>query len=414
MPQIRLHVSHTEPVVETPPVASTSALLELELDSLATTDTDDDDDDDDTDGYYDLGRPVDDHKTPVLPPSPSLMRLRSVASPIWAIASGAPADGMRELSLGEAAEDIIDLTTPRMGPSAPLPPASVIALDDSGAEVPAQPLTNGAAHHSGTANGYANGTAHAKQAPANGFPTTERDREFIIPLQSDMAFFNVLTAALKSLSAFHQEQQEHFREAVAQLCHMISSSIVPSDSPIVLPTPLNSAPSDNNNSNQMVKYEYKSSTPSQKDLYAWREIFSLWVESQIFESNAERDRGERTVDEAERRLKVFANEVVKRGLGDRRSIKGKKTRKAWEEFLRLNVLLLDLKRFQMANIDAARKILKKHDKRTALTASTGLAAFVRATLTAHVDVDGNMSTWTFYNTSLPHVLLASLTDTLLP
>lgn len=59
------------------------------------------------------------------------------------------------------------------------------------------------------------------------------------------------------------------------------------------------------------------------------------------------------------------------------------------------------------------RILKKHDKRTALTASTGFQSFVRSTLSA-VGTDGNITTWTFYNTSLPHVLLASLTDTLLP
>ncbi len=61
-----------------------------------------------------------------------------------------------------------------------------------------------------------------------------------------------------------------------------------------------------------------------------------------------------------------------------------------------------------------RRILKKHDKRTALTASAGFPSLVRSTSSAHVDKDGNISTWAFYNTSLPHVLLASLTDTLLP
>jgi len=67
-----------------------------------------------------------------------------------------------------------------------------------------------------------------------------------------------------------------------------------------------------------------------------------------------------------------------------------------------------------AGAQADPRILKKHDKRTALTASAGFPDFVRSTLSAHVDKDGNISTWTFYNTSLPHVLLASLTDTLLP
>ena len=70
-------------------------------------------------------------------------------------------------------------------------------------------------------------------------------------------------------------------------------------------------------------------------------------------------RGERTVEAAERRLTAFAEEVVKRGLGDRRTLRGKESRKAWDEFLRLNVLLLDLKRFQSANINAARKCVHR-------------------------------------------------------
>lgn len=323
---------------------------------------------------------------PEMPASPALLKMRTAMSPIWALASAGHSYGMAELSLGEAAAprrkaDVeLDLdATPTMsaysgvGP-VPVPPIS--ELGDSALSLAASP----------------------------------EPREFIIPLQSDLAFFNVLTAALTSLSQFHASQQAQFHADVEALCRSISGSITPGDGVTVLPTPLNSDYS----STTVTKYEYQSATPSQKDLYAWRDIFALWIESQIFESSSERDRGERSVDEAERRLHAFAAEVVRRGLGDRRTIRGRKTRKAWDEFLSLNVRLLDLKRFQMANIDAARKILKKHDKRTALTASTGLAAFVRSTLATHVDRHGNVSTWTFYNTSLPHVLLARMTDTLLP
>lgn len=68
----------------------------------------------------------------------------------------------------------------------------------------------------------------------------------------------------------------------------------------------------------------------------------------------------------------------------------------------------------MLTRDAGCRILKKHDKRTALTASTGFPQFVRSSLDAHVDANGNVKTWAFYSTSLPHVLLTSLTETLLP
>lgn len=329
---------------------------------------------------------------PEVPASPALLKMRAAMSPIWALASSSPhlASAMGELCLGE--------------PAAPRREANVeIDLD-------ATPTMRPFSGASGVARPLIPPIPPISELGEPVFGSSPEPREFIIPLQSDMAFFNVLIAALTSLSQFHADQQAQFHADVEVLCRSISESITPGDGVTVLPTPLNSDLS----STTVTKYEYKSATPSQKDLYAWRDIFALWIESEIFESAAERTRGERTVEEAERRLHAFAAEVVRRGLGDRRTMKGKRTRKAWDDFLRLNVRLLDLKRFQMANINAARKILKKHDKRTALTASTGLAAFVRGTLATHVDKDGNVSTWTFYNTSLPHVLLARMTDTLLP
>lgn len=360
-----------------------------EYEDTEPTDTEQDFEDDDS--VIELKR------EPEVPASPALLKMRTAMSPIWALASSSPSHGMAELSLGEAVDprraadvelDLDATPTMRAFSAAGLPPALPPA-DLGDAAVPDITETQ-------------NGVVTLGASP--------EAREFIIPLQSDMAFFNVLTAALTSLSHFHEEQQEQFHADVDALCRSISETITPGDGVTVLPTPLNSDISDGT----LTKYEYRSTTPSQKDLYAWRDIFALWIESEIFESNSERDRGERSVDEAERRLHAFAAEVVRRGLGDRRTIRGRRTRKAWDDFLRLNVRLLDLKRFQMANIDAARKILKKHDKRTALTASTGLAAFVRSTLATHVDKHGNVSTWTFYNTSLPHVLLAEMTNTLLP
>ena len=241
--------------------------------------------------------PLDTPSIDVIPPSPSLKTLRAAASPIWALASGVRVeDGLRDLSLGDTATEKLEPDPP------PLPT-----------------------------------TANGSSLP---------DREFIVPLASDLAFFNLLTAALASLSTFHASQQSTFRNSVSTLCKTISQSIRPQSSGTYS---THVAPS------QLHRLGHSSSSASKRDLYVWREIFTLWIEAEIFESSAERTRGERSVEQAEVRLKAFANEVVKRGLGDRRTMKGKKTRESWEEFLRLNVLLLDLKRFQMANINAARK-----------------------------------------------------------
>jgi hypothetical protein len=92
------------------------------------------------------------------------------------------------------------------------------------------------------------------------------------------------------------------------------------------------------------------------DLYAWREVFSLWIEGQIFESEREKDRGENSVVDAERRLQWFADQVGRRQLAQ--MMKFKESRAALEKFVNLNITLLDLKRFQVANEEAARKILK--------------------------------------------------------
>lgn len=54
--------------------------------------------------------------------------------------------------------------------------------------------------------------------------------------------------------------------------------------------------------------------------------------------------GIRSVGEAEKRLGMFASEIVKRGLGDRRTLKSGRSREALETFLNLNVHILDLKK----------------------------------------------------------------------
>ncbi|WWD19358.1 hypothetical protein CI109_103817 [Kwoniella shandongensis] len=380
IPQLRLHLS-TSP---SPDPYSHSPSPSPSTDETDTEDEGESDEQDTEQGVIQqlpqsTPRPFQRLRSPVLPSSPTLNRMRAAKSPIWAIASGAdPGNGMGDLSLGKAAVE-------------ELPPSI-------------RPI-----HHHPTSTHSDLSLNESTSVPIS-IPTTERD--FVIPLSSDLAFFSLLTVALTSLSSFHTKQQTTFRDSVESLCTLVSRSISPQSNIEVLPTPF--TPSGNNTTIAQPRIRAPSSKTSRKDLYAWREIFTLWIEAEIFESSAERDRGERSVEQAEARLQKFANEVIKRGLGDRRTMKGKRIREAWEEFLRLNVLLLDLKRFQIANINAARKILKKHDKRTALTASAGFPDFVKSTLSARMDKDGNISTWAFYSTSLPHILLASLTNTLLP
>jgi len=80
----------------------------------------------------------------------------------------------------------------------------------------------------------------------------------------------------------------------------------------------------------------------------------------------------------------------------------KENRAAFERFLELNVLVLNVKKFQLANAEAARKILKKHAKRTALPfpSASNLAALIPSP-------DPHIA-------SLHHILVLAMSETLLP
>ncbi|KAG9000855.1 hypothetical protein FRB90_011724 [Tulasnella sp. 427] len=186
--------------------------------------------------------------------------------------------------------------------------------------------------------------------------------------QSYAAIYEV-TRALTALSNLYASILQHCELEVESLSNTISSTARP------------------------------RSEGGKSDLDTWRSIFQLWVESEIFESLSERYHGEIAAPEAEKRLKRFADVVIERGLDGKRAMRIADSRDALSRFYALNVLILDLKKFQLANAEATRKILKKHEKRTALPSSVVLPSL---TLT----VRGNES--------LPRVLLCMITETLLP
>ena len=159
-------------------------------------------------------------------------------------------------------------------------------------------------------------------------PHRDGSREIIISLNSDSSFYDVLVSALRSLAEHQTKIQEDFTEAVQSLSRDISHVTYPS-----------------------------SSKRGKSDVYAWRQIFQMWVDAQIFESTMEKDRGERSVEESEAKLTEFANKAVKEGLGDGRTIQRKESRDALERFLKMNVLLLDLKKVNKLSIIEALLIM---------------------------------------------------------
>ncbi|WFD35029.1 RING-type E3 ubiquitin transferase [Malassezia cuniculi] len=191
-------------------------------------------------------------------------------------------------------------------------------------------------------------------------------RRVIVPLAADKRFFSALSSAVNNLVQAQYIQQAALVEHVRQLGNTISQLASPEFSPV--------------------------------DMYLWRQVFSLWLEHEIFESTREVDRGEISVAETEKRIYHFVRELQKRGfvvlhstipsaeLGtlDKWTVEARGAASPFrdvnsfaslEHFLRLNVALLALKRFQRASIEAVRKILKKHEKRTALHAQMSVASF---------------------------------------
>lgn len=146
---------------------------------------------------------------------------------------------------------------------------------------------------------------------------------------------------------------------------------------------------------------------SRTDLYNWRDIFGLWIEAAVFEGLTEQDRGQRSTEDAKQRLIWFTDQVGRRKLAS--SMRFKESRTALETFISLNQSLLQLQEFVEANQLAVRKILKKHDKRTALSGKDAFADLFPAG-------DSTSSSFTPLTSTihLPKVISGTFTDVLLP
>ena len=94
----------------------------------------------------------------------------------------------------------------------------------------------------------------------------------------------------------------------------------------------------------------------ESDLYTWREIFRLYVEGEVFESARESNRGERSIEEAERHLKLFEGLVQEK----KASLILPGSREAFDVFLNLNAFILDAKKVTSAPGHLSRCIALAH------------------------------------------------------
>ncbi|KIY63422.1 hypothetical protein CYLTODRAFT_382302 [Cylindrobasidium torrendii FP15055 ss-10] len=221
---------------------------------------------------------------------------------------------------------------------------------------------------------------------------TSTSHEIVIPLVSDSAFFDVLSSTLESISRHLLVVQQQFNETLKQLSRAIASSARPASESSTAFKPYS-----------VLKDPGTIHAPPRihnTDLNAWREIFQLYVEAEVFESMQEQSRGEWDMEETEQRLTKFAERVTTRGLT---ALKFPESRAALNSFLELNIFILNIKKFQVANSEATRKILKKHAKRTALALPSTISGHERLALITHSN-----------SVTLPRALVQAISEILLP
>ena len=111
---------------------------------------------------------------------------------------------------------------------------------------------------------------------------------------------------------------------------------------------------------------------SKKETDTWRRILELYSDAEVFLSSHEADAGARDAAHAQKQLQSFTKTVSTQqkkaafALGDEGNA-------ALTRFLRINVKLLRLIKFQEINRTALTKIMKKFDKRTALHTKSSVA-----------------------------------------
>ncbi|KAG0169633.1 hypothetical protein DFQ30_003471 [Apophysomyces sp. BC1015] len=177
----------------------------------------------------------------------------------------------------------------------------------------------------------------------NGEELVPRMRSLVIELEHDDMFFQVLMTELEQAVSLQDATSQKFESSV----HELETEMA------------------------------KAAAPQQKsDMYTWRKIFSLYMDAQVFQGQLESDRTMRSVQKAKERMEWFLEQMERLNLASK--LKSQASKGAFKHFLSLNTELITIKHYQVLNQTAMTKILKKHDKRSGLTASRSFPRFVGA------------------------------------
>lgn len=163
----------------------------------------------------------------------------------------------------------------------------------------------------------------------------QNNNSIVIMLQSDLTFFRMLNSELANLDNIRQQEERKLISEVEQIGALV----------LLL-------------------------TQNRADLYKWRELFKIYLDSEVFFRYNETSRLqlEKSSDQIKHNLQEFTDRVTKTEILD--TFKQKRSLVAYHQFVQTNERLLKILLFQSINTTALRKILKKFDKRTSLNIST--------------------------------------------
>lgn len=162
-----------------------------------------------------------------------------------------------------------------------------------------------------------------------------QNNEIIVMLKSDSKFFKMLNLELENLDKIRQHEEARLIQAINSI----------SDDVLLL-------------------------TKKRSDLYNWRELFRIYLDSEVFFRYNETSLPhlERNAVQVKRNMDEFMSRVEKTQLLQK--FNKKRSITAYKQFVEINDRLLKILQFQAINTTALRKILKKFDKRTSLNVST--------------------------------------------
>ncbi|OWB69089.1 metal ion binding protein [[Candida] boidinii] len=156
--------------------------------------------------------------------------------------------------------------------------------------------------------------------------------EIKIYLHEDTKFFQTLYEEIEGLTELRKQQEIEIIKKIESIANIVS----------------------------------KNGDPKKRktDLFIWREIFQLYIETEIFFSTFEKSAGERNIKQSRQKYDEYLIKMNELKLSSK--FKHSSSNIALQNFNDLNANLLKISNFQILNSIALTKILKKFDKQTFL------------------------------------------------